>query len=73
MLESAKEHVVQKLCPWAVVSVWGYVGQPITWLDSPPSTGLLTERENDYSIVVLPNDQYILFVVSGSGDSFQTV
>ena len=72
-LQSAQEQVAKQLCPWAILSVWGYTDQPMPWLGCPPSSGLVTEKANDYSIVVLPDMQYILFVASSSGDTFQTV
>lgn len=72
-LQSARKHVADRICPWAVMSVWGYASHPMPWMDSPPASGAQSERENNYCVVVLPNDQYIMFVASGSGDSFQTV
>ena len=60
-------------CPWAIVSVWGMTGQPVSWLETPPNNTLPIEDQNDYSICVLPNDVCILMVASGQGDSFQTV
>jgi len=60
-------------CPWAIVSAWGFKGQPISWIGAPPSSASSVDGENDYSIVILPDGQYMLLIASGSGDSFQTV
>lgn len=60
-------------CPWAIVSAWGFKGQPISWIGAPPNSASSIDGENDYSIVILPDEQYMLLVASGSGDSFQTV
>ncbi|DBB08408.1 TPA: hypothetical protein ACH3X3_008561 [Trebouxia sp. C0006] len=60
-------------CPWAIVSAWGFKGQPISWIGAPPNSASSVDGENDYSIVILPDGQYMLLVASGSGDSFQTV
>ncbi|KAA6429272.1 MAG: hypothetical protein FRX49_00668 [Trebouxia sp. A1-2] len=60
-------------CPWAIVSAWGFKGQPISWIGAPPNSASSVDGENDYSIVILPDGQYMLLIASGSGDSFQTV
>ncbi len=60
-------------CPWAIVSAWGFTGQPVSWLGGPANTASDNEGQNDYSIVILPDGTYILLVASGIGDSFQTV
>lgn len=59
--------------PWAIVSVWGLTGQPVSWLETPPNRSSLTDGQNDYSICILPHNQYILMVASGNADPFQTV
>ena len=60
-------------CPWAIVSAWGFKGQPISWIGAPPNSASSVDGENDYSIVILPDGQYMLLIASGNGDSFQTV
>jgi len=60
-------------CPWAIVSAWGFKGQPISWIGASPNSASSIDGENDYSIVILPDGQYMLLIASGSGDSFQTV
>ena len=60
-------------CPWSIVSVWGFTGQPISWMGSPPNSASSESGQNDYSIVILPGGRYVLLVASGNGDAFQTV
>ena len=60
-------------CPWAIVSAWGFNGQPISWIGASPNSASSIDGENDYSIVILPDGQYMLLIASGSGGSFQTV
>ena len=69
----AQQLVHSGSCPWAIVSIWGMTGQPVNWLDAPATKGLPGEEQNDYSICILPDDECILMVASGKGDSFQTL
>lgn len=68
-----RQLVEDSICPWAIVSVWGFTGQPISWMGSPPNSAPSERGQNDYSIVILPGSQYVLLVASGDGDAFQTV
>ena len=65
--------VVRKLvacgdATWAAVCGWGCSTAPVTWhgqpraLPSPAGGG-----EDDYIILVLPQDQYYLFLACGAG------
>ena len=72
-LEHCQQLVAEGHCPWAILSVWGFTGQPISWLGSLVNSPENAGGENDYSIVVLPQKQYMLMVASGQGDSFQTI
>ena len=72
-LQSVRQLVCDGSYPWAIVSVWGLTGQPVSWLDAPPSRSVLTEGQNDYSICILPHNDYILMVASGNADPFWTV
>lgn len=72
-LAQCRQLVADEICPWAVLSVWGFAGQPVSWLDAPVNIPVDCGGENDFSIVVLPRDQYMLMVASGVGDCFQTV
>lgn len=73
VVKSAQQLVCGGTCPWAIVSVWGMTGQPVSWLDTPPNNSMPTEAQNDYSICILPRNEYILMVASGNADPFQTV
>lgn len=48
-------------------------GQPVSWLDTPPNKSMPMDDQNDYSICILPQNQYILMVASGNADAFRTI
>lgn len=73
IVKNAQQLVCNGSCPWAIVSVWGMTGQPVSWLDTPPNKSMLMHDHNDYSICILPQNVYMLMVASGSADPFQTV
>ena len=68
-----RQLVEDSICPWAIVSVWGFTGQPVSWMGSPPNSASSERGQNDYSIVILSGGRYVLLVASGDGDAFQTV
>lgn len=72
-MKLAQQLVQSGSCPWAIVSVWGMTGQPVNWLDTPATKGLPAGDQNDYSVWILPDDECILMVASGTADPFQTV
>ena len=72
-MEHCKQVVRDGSCPWAVLSVWGFTDQPVSWLGAPPNAMPGSGGGNDYSIVILPDNDYMLMVASGPEDSFQTV
>ena len=72
-LKTAQQLVSDGSCPWAIVSVWGVTGQPVSWLETPANKSMPMDQQNDYSICILPQNEYILMVASGSADPFQTV
>ena len=73
IVKNAQQLVSSGSCPWAIVSVWGMTGQPVSWLDTPPNNSMPMDDQNDYSICILPQNQYILMVASGHADPFWTV
>ena len=72
-LEHCQQLVAEGRCPWAILSVWGIMGQPVSWMGSPVNADERGGGENDYSIVILPQKEYMLMIASGQGDSFQTL
>ena len=73
VVKHAQHLVCSGSCPWAIVSVWGMTDQPVSWLDTPPNKSMPMEAQNDYSICILPGNEYILMVASGNADTFRTV
>lgn len=65
-----RDEVGRGACPWAAVYVWGFVDAPVSWLGTEHGCGPVMGGENDYIVLVLPNDQYVLFVSAGEGDGF---
>lgn len=57
-------------CPWAAVHVWGFVDAPVSWQGTEHGCGPVMGGENDYVVLLLPDDQYVLFVSAGEGDGF---
>ena len=72
-MKLGQQHVKDGNCPWAIVSVWGFAGQPVNFTGAPPTVGAEDECKSDYSIIILPHEEYVLMVASGNGDTFQTV
>lgn len=65
-----RDEVSRGACPWAAVMVWGFVDAPVSWQGAEHGRGPIMGGENDYILLVLPEDQYVLFVSAGEGDSF---
>lgn len=65
-----RDEVARGVCPWAAVSVWGFVDAPLSWQGTEHGRGPGMGGENDYILLVLPGDQYVLFVSAGEGDGF---
>jgi len=54
--------------PWISVTVWGFEDSPISWGDNQHH--FLLSGENDYTIVLLPHNAYLLFIALGTHDTF---
>ena len=65
-----RSEIARGACPWAAVSVWGFVDAPASWHGTEHGRGPVMGGENDYIVLVLPGDQYALFVSAGEGDGF---
>ena len=46
--------------PWAIVNVIGVIDIPVAWASGEPDFSM-NGGKNGYTIVVLPEDQYILY------------
>eukprot|EP00850_Spirogloea_muscicola_P009083 SM000050S17008 [mRNA] locus=s50:364731:368756:- [translate_table: standard] len=51
--------VKQGSVPWAAITVWGFADSPVSWMGA--EHGYMCGGENDYSIVIFPEDRYIIF------------
>eukprot|EP00898_Chlorokybus_atmophyticus_P005156 jgi/Chlat1/5641/Chrsp369S05395 len=68
-IDFARSTVASKQLPWAVVSVWGFADSPVSWHRA--EHGFAFTGENDYALLLLPSDNYILFSVAGNHDSMR--
>eukprot|EP00850_Spirogloea_muscicola_P015090 SM000113S24046 [mRNA] locus=s113:164681:168907:+ [translate_table: standard] len=59
----ARSLVKQGLVPWAAITVWGFADSPVSWMGA--EHGYMCGGENDYSVVVFPEDRYIIFRLWG--------
>ncbi|KAL6073530.1 Ribonuclease P protein subunit p40 [Balamuthia mandrillaris] len=67
-LNLARKHVREGIVPFAIVSVWGFQDSPVSWGKHQHS--FLYGGENDYTFVVLPHEQYLLYLATGTFDTF---
>ena len=72
-ISEARKCVDSGQCPWAAVSVWGFADSPVSWAGAEHSRDHVMGGENDYVIMLLPEQQYVLFVLSGACDGFRKV
>jgi len=67
-LETIRTMVKEKQIPWAAINVWGFADSPISWSNHEHRFTL--SGENDYTFIVLPEDNYWHFVSVSSNDTF---
>lgn len=68
----ARAKVEKGEAPWAAVSVWGDVNAPESWENKEHSTSLCCESGcNDYMVVLLPNQEYWVYVMLNDMDRMQ--
>jgi len=58
--------VQKKQAKWGILFVWGFADVPISWKGS--EHGYSFGGENDYALIVLPNNKYLSFQFVGSHD-----
>ena len=58
---------------WAAVHVWGFQDTPVSWHGACHGHGPLLGGEDDYTVLLLPGDQYVLYVAAGEGDHFSSI
>ncbi len=74
LLQGARHVVASGDVPWFAVSVRGPQHAPVSWTGtcSSPSAvhsmGMVGGGENEYVVLLLPEDVWLLFVASGEGD-----
>lgn len=54
--------------PWALVMVWGFEDTPLSWKECQHYFQL--SGENDYTILLLPGGNYIMYAAVGPHDEF---
>jgi hypothetical protein len=70
-LLEVRKLVSSKLVPWASVAVWGFADAPQSWDGQEHSVSPEGAGDNNYVFVVLPDDEYILYVSVASLDATQ--
>jgi len=60
-------------CAWAAVHVWGFQDAPVSWHGAVHGHGPMLGGENDYTVLLLPGGQYVLYVAAGEGDHFSSI
>lgn len=58
---------------WAAVHVWGFLHAPVSWHAARHGHGPMLGGENDCTLLLLPGDQYVLYVAAGEGDHFGSI
>lgn len=58
-------------CPWAAVVVRGFVDTPVSWSGTEHAKDGRLGGENDYAFLLLPDQQFVSFILSGAGDEYQ--
>jgi hypothetical protein len=52
---------------WVAINVWGFPASPVAWTGQEHSMGTSQGGENDYTVVLLPDDEYHVLASVGSG------
>ena len=60
-------------CEWAAVHVWGFQDAPVSWHGARHGRGPLLGGENHFTLLLLPRDQYVLFIAAGEGGGFSRI
>lgn len=73
MFDKAAHAVKSGTVPWAVVMVWGFPDALVSWTQKEGKErrehGFLVSGSNHYSVLLLPNDEYILLQALGPHDA----
>lgn len=68
-----RQQVDKGSCAWAAVHVWGFQDAPVSWHGAMHGHGPMLGGENDYTVLLLPGGQYVLYVAAGEGDHFSSI
>eukprot|EP01112_Ceratiomyxa_fruticulosa_P012053 TRINITY_DN3319_c0_g1_i1.p1 TRINITY_DN3319_c0_g1~~TRINITY_DN3319_c0_g1_i1.p1 ORF type:complete len:385 (-),score=66.01 TRINITY_DN3319_c0_g1_i1:87-1241(-) len=68
VVDTLRVFVSKRDFDWGLLTVWGFDDAPLSW--GTCEHGFLQSGENNYTFVVLPNDQYCFFSAGGNYDSF---
>jgi hypothetical protein len=60
-----RKSVEDKSLPWAAAIVRGFTNSAVSWEENGRHRNPFMEGNKDYVILVLPNNQYISFLLSG--------
>eukprot|EP01124_Arcella_intermedia_P027512 TRINITY_DN5396_c0_g1_i1.p1 TRINITY_DN5396_c0_g1~~TRINITY_DN5396_c0_g1_i1.p1 ORF type:complete len:272 (-),score=60.52 TRINITY_DN5396_c0_g1_i1:38-769(-) len=67
-VELLRKTVKENGLPWAFLTVWGFEDAAVSWGESEHS--VLYSGENDYTILLFPDDSYLVFASLGAYDAF---
>eukprot|EP01133_Synstelium_polycarpum_P015006 gene15006-17744_t len=68
LTRSARQLLKRGLIEWGVIQVHGFVDSPVSW--GTNEHGFATNGDNNYSIVILPDDEYWTHAIVGSYDTY---
>ncbi|KAJ3045884.1 hypothetical protein HDV00_006150 [Rhizophlyctis rosea] len=68
LLTGFRDLIKQDNLPWATAIVSGFRDAPVSWRESEHS--FLTNGENDYIVLLLPDDRCVVYQAVGSQDAF---
>ncbi|KAL1919763.1 uncharacterized protein VTP21DRAFT_1694 [Calcarisporiella thermophila] len=66
LLDSCRQYIHTR--PWISINIWGFKDSPFSWRGS--EHGYLVNGENNYSIMLLPREDYVIFQQLGAYDTF---
>jgi hypothetical protein len=69
LVTDGKELIKSGKVPWLIIGCWGFQDSPVSWGDWEHDIEL-GSGENDYIIILLPNDKYLQYASVGPKDAY---
>ena len=68
LAEDLRKYVQDKSLPWAILTCWGFPDSPVSWNEF--EHGFFFSGENDFTMIILPNDTCYNLISLGPLDAF---